>query len=696
MAYLIPRLWYFDNSGIAWPCIRRRALSTWLHRVSLCLVLFIIGLFLFLASSQASQNGRNGFSSNPATNNGATCTVCHTPAGRAPIVEITGPTIVDAGTTNDYIVAVTGGLTQTAGVNLSVSGFIGNLGPIDTDLHRIGEELSHRIPKEFVGDTVNFAFRWTAPQYNTEVTLYAAGNSTNGNLDLQGDGIGTDTLGISVKNGTQPPSPPPSPAPPSDIVLQEYTSGLSAPVAIAHGGDERLFVVERAGQIRVIDGAGNLQSQPFLDIRTRVDAGASEMGLLGLAFHPDYAANGYFYVYYTRNFEAAPDRSRISRFQRSLDSNIADPTTELVMLEFEQPFSNHNAGDLRFGPDGYLYIASGDGGSGGDPQNNAQNDRVLLGKLLRIDVDDVPAAGNGPDCDISGNANYRIPPGNAFTDGAGGLGCDEIYASGLRNPWRFSFDRQTGDLWVADVGQGAFEEIDFVASGTAGGLDFGWRCYEGNHPFNTSGCSRDYFFPIHEYSHANGNCAVTGGHVYRGLRYPSLIGHYFFTDFCNTSIRTLSRPSQDIILTEVLSAGEISSPSAFAEDRYGELYVASLFDGILYKILATSEATDTDQDGVANELDNCILQSNGPDGVDAGGNVQRDTDEDGFGNMCDADINDDCIVDAADFSTCNDRILTSDPDCDLNGDGNVDEVDISTLNNRLQQPPGPSGIATCP
>ncbi|WP_411728500.1 PQQ-dependent sugar dehydrogenase [Methyloglobulus sp.] len=349
---------------------------------------------------------------------------------------------------------------------------------------------------------------------------------------------------------------------------------MNKPVEIAHAGDERLFVVEQPGLIRIIDDNGNLLGAPFLDIQSRVDDSGSEMGLLGLAFHPDYAANSYFYVYYTRNTGASLIRTRIARFEVSSDPNVADANSEQVIMEFEQPFAIHNGGALHFGPDGYLYIASGDGGGSGDPQNHAQNNHVLLGKMIRIDVNGPAGANDGPDCDISGNRNYRIPPSNTFDDGTGGLGCDEIYASGLRNPWRFSFDRQTGDLWIADVGQSAYEEIDFILSGAVGGLNFGWRCFEGNQTFNSSGCSGNYFFPVHEYPHTNGNCSVTGGYVYRGSVYPALTGHYFYTDFCNPAIQTLSGSPSNPVVSQVLPSGGISTPSSFGEDFFGELYIA--------------------------------------------------------------------------------------------------------------------------
>nr|WP_167854922.1 choice-of-anchor V domain-containing protein [Haliea sp. SAOS-164] len=544
----------------------------------------------------ASQNGRNGFSGNPDINNGATCAVCHAPAAGVPAPQVTlaGPGQIDAGTTAAFTVTLSGGPAQTGGVNISVSDPAGALAPLDGDLGLIMGELAHSAPQAFSGGVLSFDFEWTAPDYNGDFTLYAAGNSSNGQLDLLGDAIGTAALAVTVVNG-DPPPPPPPPPPAAAIALETWTTGLDQPVAIAHAGDTRLFLVEQPGRIRLVDAAGNLAPAPFLDIRDRVDNGASELGLLGLAFHPGYSTNGWFFVYYTtRDAGSGQLRSRVSRFSVGASPDAADPASESVLLEFAQPFSNHNAGDLHFGPDGYLYIASGDGGSGGDPQNNAQAGDRLLGKLLRIDVD----ASGAADCSLVAGP-YGIPAGNAFVDGPGGAGCDEIYALGARNPWRFSFDRADGSLWIADVGQGAVEEIDVIPAGAAGGLNLGWRCYEGDQPFNGIGCAApgSYLFPLHTLSHADGNCSITGGFVYRGSAYPVLQGRYFFSDFCLTSIRTLDGAGPGAEASEVLPAGQISAPAAFGEDVAGELYVASLSDGILYRIAAVPAPGDLDNDG---------------------------------------------------------------------------------------------------
>ncbi len=541
---------------------------------------------VWAAGAEASRFGRDGFSGNPDTNNGATCTACHAPGAATPTVTLSGPQALDAGTIAEYTVTISGGPAVTGGVDVSTTGAIGSFLPLDDDLHLVGEEISHAEPKAFASGSVSFTFQWQAPDFNGDVTLYAAGNSSNGQLDLLGDGVGTDQLTVTVQNG-DPPPPPPPPPPPAEALLELVVDGLERPVVIRHADDARLFVVEQPGRIRLLTADRVLLPTPFLDIAGRVDDEGSEQGLLGLAFHPDYADNGYFYVYYTYDPPGAgSDHSRVSRFSVGDDPDLADPASELVLLEFEHPFANHNGGDLHFGPDGYLYIASGDGGGGGDPLDNAQNPNSPLGKLLRIDVD---GAGGAPDCNLVAGDHYGIPADNAYTDGPGGAGCDELYALGLRNPWRFAFDRATDDLWIADVGQSAFEEIDFVPGGTGAGLNFGWRCYEGDAEFNLDGCDDDYFFPLLTTAHADGNCSITGGHVYRGAGEPALYGRYFFSDFCNTAIRTARRSGGEVIVEDAIPAGELSQPSTFGEDVDGELYVASL-TGAIYRIRSAAAA----------------------------------------------------------------------------------------------------------
>jgi len=534
-------------------------------------------------AAQASAGGRSGFSGNPDTNGGAVCSVCHAPDGAgAPQVSIFGPSSVDAGQQQPFFLAVIDDDAATAGIGLSTQGG-GSLQPYDGDLHVLDEELTHSAPKAMTDGLAVFGFYYNAPNYDTAVTLHAAGNAADGSLDLQGDGIAATTFQLDVVNGFEPP-PPPEPPAEGELVTTLFASGLSSPVAIAHAGDARLFVVERRGVIRIVDPDGTVRATPFLDIEDAVDDAASEQGLLGLAFHPDHASNGHFYVYYTRDPGPGLDRSRISRFTTGADPDVADNSSELVLMEFTQPFGNHNGGDLHFGPDGYLYIASGDGGSGGDPQDNAQDTGNLLGKLLRIDVDTSAAPGTGPDCSLASGQHYSIPPSNAFNDGQGGAGCDEIFALGARNPWRFSFDRETGALWIADVGQNAYEEVNYLPPGVGGGLKLGWRCYEGEEPYNLAGCDLDYLDPVHTYPHTSGGCSVTGGRVYRGSLYPVLQGQYFFSDFCQPSIRALSGSPSAPDHRVALPTGSISAPSAFGEDAQGELYVASLNQGTLHRL----------------------------------------------------------------------------------------------------------------
>ena len=312
---------------------------------------------------------------------------------------------------------------------------------------------------------------------------------------------------------------PPSPEPEGGVALQLVVSGLEFPLGLtAPAADPRLFVVEKGGRIRIVrDGA--LLPQPFLDISARVSRG-DEQGLLGLAFDPAFAGNGRFYVNYTD----VDGRTRVAAFRVSSDADLADPASEEVLLTVEQPFSNHNGGGLAFGPDGFLYIGTGDGGSGGDPLGNGQDRSDLLGSLLRIDV--------------SGPSGYAIPPDNPFIGEAGARG--ELWDSGLRNPWRFSFDRATGDLYIADVGQGDREEIDVATreSGGGRGLNYGWNRMEGSICYGGGSCDRTGLtLPVTEYGHDQG-CSVTGGYVYRGSAVPALAGLYFYADYCQGWVRS--------------------------------------------------------------------------------------------------------------------------------------------------------------
>src|SRR5690554_4203432 len=353
--------------------------------------------------------------------------------------------------------------------------------------------------------------------------------------------------------------------------------GFANPVDFQNAGDcsNRVFVVEQAGRIKVFENRPDVSvTKTFLDITDSVSSGG-EMGLLGLAFHPDYEINGYFYVYYTSSING-PRRSKVSRFKVSDENpDSADRSSELILLTQTQPFSNHNGGQISFGPDGYLYIALGDGGSGGDPNNNGQSITTLLGKILRIDVDNP-----------SGGLNYSIPPDNPFVDSTGNVR-KEIYAWGLRNPWRFSFDPVTGWLWCADVGQGQWEEIDIIENGK----NYGWRCYEGKHAYNTSGCGpmSNYEFPIWEYSHSLGN-SITGGFVYRGPNQPGLYGKYIYADYGSDDMWALEYDGVNPPVNTLI--GSLSgSPTSFGVDEMNELYICTFGGGRIYKFVSTAAVT---------------------------------------------------------------------------------------------------------
>jgi glucose/arabinose dehydrogenase len=349
------------------------------------------------------------------------------------------------------------------------------------------------------------------------------------------------------------------------LVLRPVATGLNQPVAITNAGDERLFITLQPGEVVIRDAAGNILPQPFLDLRTKVSC-CGEQGLLSIAFHPHYKENGFFYVDYTNT----DGNTVVARYAVAADDpNRANMATETILLTIDQPFDNHNGGQLQFGPDGYLYIGMGDGGSADDPGNRGQNLSVLLGKLLRIDVDH--------------SSPYALPATNPFVSTAGARG--EIWAYGLRNPWRFSFDRLTGDLWIGDVGQSAWEEVDLQPAGSAGGQNYGWRKMEGKHCFNPSTNCQDgsLTLPILEYSHTDG-CSITGGYRYRGSRLTQLRGTYFYADYCEgtiwggTQLANGSWSSRVLLDTNMLI-------STFGEDVNGELYLADLAHGIVYSVV---------------------------------------------------------------------------------------------------------------
>lgn len=355
------------------------------------------------------------------------------------------------------------------------------------------------------------------------------------------------------------------------IELQEYLSGLSSPLFLTHAkdGSGDLYLVERGGNI-ILRRSGASANQTFLDISDRVLSGG-EQGLLGLAFHPNYKTNGYLYVNYTSvqrdNLGLSAGTTVIARYTANPSSKTADPGSEQILLTINQPFANHNGGWLGFGPDGFLYIATGDGGSGGDPQNHGQRLDSLLGKLLRIDVDKASAG-----------KNYAIPSDNPFVGRSGALA--EIWAYGLRNPWRGSFDRQNGDLWVADVGQGAIEEVN-RAAGSEKGLNYGWKIMEGDQCYGASSCNRNGLtLPVYTYNHSGGRCSVTGGYVYRGSQYPALRGVYLFADYCTGEVFSLR---SGVGKAELTQAPGVAS---FGEDEAGELYLLNIGQGKVFRVKA--------------------------------------------------------------------------------------------------------------
>jgi glucose/arabinose dehydrogenase len=366
------------------------------------------------------------------------------------------------------------------------------------------------------------------------------------------------------------------------IDTQLVVSGLAAPLFVTGApGDDRLFALEQNNaRIQIISGGAVVGT--FLDINALASSGG-ERGLLGLAFHPDYATNGYFFVNYTNNAGATV----VARYKR-LTASVADPASAVNFLTIAQPFSNHNGGCIRFGPDGYLYIGMGDGGSANDPSCNAQNNNVLLGKMLRLDIDTIDTTGT-----------YGIPPTNPFVGVAGFR--PEIFMTGLRNPWRFSFDRETGDMWLGDVGQLTIEEVDFLPNGV-GGQDLGWRIFEGNNcfgqgtcPVTVPGCTTPagYTFPVFTYTHASSNCSITGGHRYRGSAIPAIDGYYFFGDYCTgrtwtiewNGVAAINFTNQTANLAPV--GFTLNNISSYGEDNDGEMYIVDPTGGEIFKIVPT-------------------------------------------------------------------------------------------------------------
>jgi glucose/arabinose dehydrogenase len=356
---------------------------------------------------------------------------------------------------------------------------------------------------------------------------------------------------------------------PLQIQLQTFATGLSSPVGIYNCGDDRLFILEQAaGDIEILNSSGQIIGQ-FLDLTGLISTGG-ERGLLGLAFHPNYDENGYFFVNYTNN----AGNTVIARYTVSGNPNVADAASAQIIMTIDQPFGNHNGGHIEFGPDGYLYIGMGDGGSAGDPNNYSQTNTTLLGKMLRIDVD------NG--------LPYTIPADNPYFTSLAVP--DEIWAFGVRNPWKFSFDRETGDMWMGDVGQNAWEEVNFQPANSTGGENYGWRCYEGNAPYNTNGCQplANYDAPIAVISHGNPYswCSITGGVVYRGSAYPGMQGNYLVTDYCAGNILAIKQDGNNFNVHQALSAQGFGFV-AFGENTAGEVFLAKVNNGTIYRIVDT-------------------------------------------------------------------------------------------------------------
>lgn len=362
------------------------------------------------------------------------------------------------------------------------------------------------------------------------------------------------------------------------LSFQQVLTGLSNPVDFADPGDGKVYIVQQGGLIRSWNGS---TLATFLNVSSLItNPAGSEQGLLSLAFHPNYLTNRYFFIWYT----GTSGLLTLARYQRDASNpDIADPATAQVLFTQAKPgatpFTNHNGAKINFGPDGYLYIGTGDGGSGGDPFNLAQNTGSYLGKMLRIDVNGF--ATSAP--------FYAIPPSNPFLTPGDGI-LDEIYAIGLRNPWRWSFDRATGDMWIADVGQSTMEEVNFLPAGSTAGVNYGWDCYEGNQPYSGSSCTPPgTIVPIFTYgrSSTTGGFSVTGGYVYRGTEYPGLQGYYIMVDYVSGNLWTI-RPNGPGSWAVNLQSGLPNNISSFGEAADGTLYVLKRNTGVMFKVVLSS------------------------------------------------------------------------------------------------------------
>jgi len=376
------------------------------------------------------------------------------------------------------------------------------------------------------------------------------------------------------ESGPADPDAPPDPNDPGSglaLAAELVVSGTPNPVHLtAPSGDDRLFVVEQGGRIRVVKD-GELLQEPFLDVSGQVSTGGNEQGLLSMAFHPEYAASGYFYV----NFTDTSGDTRVVRYSvSSSDPDVADPASGLLILEVAQPFGNHNGGHILFGPDGMLYVAMGDGGSGGDPQGHGQNTATLHGNLLRLDVD--------------GGEPYAVPADNPFVGDPDAR--DEIWAYGLRNPWRISFDPPAGTLYVADVGQNEWEEVNAV-SASEPGLNYGWNVMEGPECFQSDSCDMTgLVLPVLTYRTGPEGCAVIGGHVYRGAAIPDLQGHYLYSDWCQGWVTSFRLDAGEAVDETDWEVGDLGRILSFGEDASGELYLLSSSQGGRVYRLVESEA----------------------------------------------------------------------------------------------------------
>ncbi len=350
------------------------------------------------------------------------------------------------------------------------------------------------------------------------------------------------------------------------VTLQQVGGRFRNPVHLASPpGDSRLFIVEQAGRIIVVKN-GTAASEPFLDISSRVKSGG-EQGLLSMAFHPNYRSNGQFFV----NFTDKEGDTRVERFTVTSNPDVANESSMKLVFEVDQPYSNHNGGHILFGLDGMLYIGMGDGGSGGDPHGNGQNPRALLGKMLRINV--------------NRGEPYSIPVGNPYADGSQGR--QEVWAIGLRNPWRFAFDRPTGLLYIADVGQNQYEEVH-VEPASRAGLNYGWKKMEGDQCYGSSSCNRDGLqIPQLVYNHSGGGCSITGGFVYRGRRIPSIVGHYFYSDYCAGWLRSFRFENGRAVDRREWKTEDIGHVVSFGEDANGELYIVAE-NGRVWRIAGAS------------------------------------------------------------------------------------------------------------